>query len=73
MLGPAVCVAAPGQIAVAAGYRDQVTIGTSRQDLIVYPAPVVLIGMAGKSELIASDLATCKLRHSSGRTIACVA
>ncbi len=45
-------MAAPRQIVIGAGYRDQVTIGTSRQDLIVYPAPVILIGISGKSELI---------------------
>ncbi|HEY4438822.1 MAG TPA: hypothetical protein VGN14_00105 [Candidatus Elarobacter sp.] len=50
--GGAVCVAAPGDVVVGFGYRDQVTVGGGSQELIVAPAPVALVGLRGRNELI---------------------
>jgi hypothetical protein len=51
--GGAVCVAPPGTIVIGAGYRAQVTADASaRQVLVVYPAPVALVGLPLNSEVI---------------------
>jgi hypothetical protein len=50
--GGAVCVAPKGVVVLSAGYRDQVTTGTTRQELLVYPAPVALVGLPAQAELI---------------------
>ena len=52
--GGAVCVAPPGGLIVGVGYRAQATTGVGRQELTVYPDPVLLIGVGAASELILS-------------------
>jgi hypothetical protein len=60
--GGAVCVAAPGVVVLGAGYRDQVTVGTTRQTLLVYPAPVALVGLPAQNELIVAPGLTLSRR-----------
>ena len=48
----AVCVAPPGAVVIGAGYREQTTIGSGRQQLEVYPEPVALVGILPRAELI---------------------
>ena len=48
----AVCVAPPGGVILEFGNRDQTTAGSGRQHLSVYPAPVVVVGIAKRTELI---------------------
>ena len=49
-----VCVAAPGEVVIDSGYRYQVTAGPGREYLTVYPEPVLLIGIARRTEVIVS-------------------
>ncbi len=66
----AVCVAPPGAAVIGVGYRDQTTIGSGRQHLEVYPAPVALLGLAERVELILAPGLTFSRRTGvSGSTM----
>jgi hypothetical protein len=62
----AVCVAPPGVVVLGAGYRDQTTTGSGRQQLDVYPEPVALVGVGGRTELILASLAYSRRTGTSG-------
>jgi hypothetical protein len=65
--GGAVCVAPSGTVVVGAGYRAQVTGAAGmRQTLMVYPAPVALVGLPAHTEIIAAPGFAFSRRAGSG-------
>jgi hypothetical protein len=64
--GGAVCVASSGEVVLGLGYRDQSTVGPNRQELLVYPEPVLTIGLPGRSELIVAPSLAYSRRIGGG-------
>jgi hypothetical protein len=68
--GGAVCVAPPGTVVLSLGYRDQATTGAGRQELLVYPQPTILVGLADANEIIvAPSLAYSRRIGTNGSSL----